>query len=136
MSGGGGQALVGKWGQMPDGGIDQIFADWGDPQFPPGKNPGDMHYGMVIVVTFSANVNSQYILYTTRKFIFWKTRLTEFLKLKAIHISWPSVVNYIQKEINSSSKCTLFRNIKGHGRNYILEFSSWLNFIYQVNIDC
>ena len=36
MSGGGGQALVGKWGRLPDGGIDQIFANWGDP---PGKNP-------------------------------------------------------------------------------------------------
>ena len=35
MSGGGGQALVGKWGRVPDGGIDQIFANWGDPQSPP-----------------------------------------------------------------------------------------------------
>ena len=30
MSGGGGQALVGKWGRVLDGGIDQIFANWGD----------------------------------------------------------------------------------------------------------
>ena len=37
MSDGGGQALVGKWGRVPDGGggeIDQIFANWGDPQSP------------------------------------------------------------------------------------------------------
>ena len=41
MSGGGGQAQVGKWGRVLDGGgIDQIFANWGDPQSPPGKNPG------------------------------------------------------------------------------------------------
>ena len=36
MSGGGGQALVGKWGRVPDGGgIDQIFVNWGDPPVPP-----------------------------------------------------------------------------------------------------
>ena len=36
MFGGGGQALVGKWGEVPDrgGGIDQIFTNWGDPQSP------------------------------------------------------------------------------------------------------
>ena len=40
MSGGGGQALVGKWGRVPyGGGIDQLFANWGTPS-PPGKNPG------------------------------------------------------------------------------------------------
>ena len=39
MSGGGGQALVGKWGRVPEGGIDQIFANWGDHQSPQGKNP-------------------------------------------------------------------------------------------------
>ena len=32
MSGGGGQALVKKRGPVPDGEIDQIFANWGDPQ--------------------------------------------------------------------------------------------------------
>ena len=37
MSGGGGQALVGKWGRVPDGGMDQIFANWRDPQFPPPR---------------------------------------------------------------------------------------------------
>ena len=31
MSDEGGQALVGKWGRVPDGGIDQIFVNWGDP---------------------------------------------------------------------------------------------------------
>ena len=39
MSGGGwgwGQALVGKWGRVPDGGIDQIFAN---PVPTQGKNP-------------------------------------------------------------------------------------------------
>ena len=38
MSGGGGQVLVRKWGQVPDGGgeIDNIFADWGTPP-PPRK---------------------------------------------------------------------------------------------------
>ena len=36
MSGGGGQALVGKWGQVPDGGgIDEIFASWGETPVPP-----------------------------------------------------------------------------------------------------
>ena len=30
----GGQALVQKWGQVLDGGIDKIFAGWGDPQSP------------------------------------------------------------------------------------------------------
>ena len=40
MSGGGGQALVGKWGWVLDGEIDQIFANWGDPLVPPPrKNP-------------------------------------------------------------------------------------------------
>ena len=38
---GGGQALVGKWGHVPDGdhgrGIDQIFADWGPPVPPPSR---------------------------------------------------------------------------------------------------
>ena len=40
MSGGGGQALVGKWGRVPKY---QIFANWGDPPSPPTpqeKNPG------------------------------------------------------------------------------------------------
>ena len=27
-----GQALVQKWGQVSDGGIDKIFTVWGDPQ--------------------------------------------------------------------------------------------------------
>ena len=27
-------------GRVPDGGIDQIFANWGDPKSPPGKNSG------------------------------------------------------------------------------------------------
>ena len=44
MSGEGGQAPVGKWGQVPDGGIDKIFANWGGtptvpPPRPPEKNP-------------------------------------------------------------------------------------------------
>ena len=45
MSGGGGQALVGKWGRMPDGGgIDQIFANWGGTPSPPReKNPDIEH---------------------------------------------------------------------------------------------
>ena len=34
MSGGGGQALGGKWGLVPDGEIDQIFKNWGDLQSP------------------------------------------------------------------------------------------------------
>ena len=42
MSGGGGQALVGKWGLVLDGGIDQIFADWKPPSTPPGKEPWDV----------------------------------------------------------------------------------------------
>ena len=40
--GGRGEALVGKWGQVLDGGIDQIFANWGvtPPPVPhQGKNP-------------------------------------------------------------------------------------------------
>ena len=40
MSGGGGQAQVGKWDQVPDRGIDQIFANWGDPSPPRKKKPG------------------------------------------------------------------------------------------------
>ena len=39
-SAGGGQALVQKWGQVSDGGIDKIFARWEGPPVPPGKNPG------------------------------------------------------------------------------------------------
>ena len=36
MSGGGEQALLGKWGRVPDGGgIDQIFANWGGIPHPP-----------------------------------------------------------------------------------------------------
>ena len=37
MVGGGGQAPVRKWGRVPDwgGGIDQIFANWGEPPSPP-----------------------------------------------------------------------------------------------------
>ena len=36
----GGQALVPKWGQvsMGGGGIDKIFARWGDPPVPQEKN--------------------------------------------------------------------------------------------------
>ena len=37
MSSGGGQALVRKWGQVPNGGIDQTFVNWGDPPVPQGK---------------------------------------------------------------------------------------------------
>ena len=40
MSGGGGQAVVRKWGRVPGGGgIVQIFAKWGGgpPQSPPGN---------------------------------------------------------------------------------------------------
>ena len=36
MLDGGGQTLIRKWGRVMDGGIDQIFANWGDL---PGKNP-------------------------------------------------------------------------------------------------
>ena len=39
--GGGGQALVQKWGQVSDGGIDNIFAGWGTP-IPPGKTPAEL----------------------------------------------------------------------------------------------
>ena len=35
----GGQALVQKRGQVSDGGIGKIFARWGNPPVPPGKNP-------------------------------------------------------------------------------------------------
>ena len=35
---GGGQALVQKWGQVSDGGIDKFFAG-GGPPVPPGKKP-------------------------------------------------------------------------------------------------
>ena len=38
-SAGGGQALVQKWEQVSDGGIDKIFARWGDPLVLPGKKP-------------------------------------------------------------------------------------------------
>ena len=38
MGGGEGQALVQKWGQVLDGGIDKIFARWGDP-YSPRKKP-------------------------------------------------------------------------------------------------
>ena len=37
MSGGEGQALVGKWGWVLDGGIDHIFANWGTPSPPREK---------------------------------------------------------------------------------------------------
>ena len=36
-SAGGGQALAQKRGQVSDGGIDNIFAGWGDPQSPQEK---------------------------------------------------------------------------------------------------
>ena len=36
-SAGGGQTLVQKWGQVSDGGIDKIFAGWGDPPVPQEK---------------------------------------------------------------------------------------------------
>ena len=39
MSSGGGQAQVGKWERVPDGGIDQIFTNLGNPQSPQEKNP-------------------------------------------------------------------------------------------------
>ena len=44
MSGGGGQVLVGKWGRVPDGGIDQIFANWGDS---PRENP-ELHCSDIV----------------------------------------------------------------------------------------
>ena len=37
MSGGEEQATVGKWGWVPDGGINQIFTNWGTPQSPQEK---------------------------------------------------------------------------------------------------
>ena len=37
LGGGGRQALVQKWGQVSDGGIDKIFARWGGTPSPPGK---------------------------------------------------------------------------------------------------
>ena len=41
---GGGQALVQKRGQVPDGGIDKIFARWGDSPVPPGKKTWVLAY--------------------------------------------------------------------------------------------
>ena len=52
MSGGGGQAVVGKWGRVPDGGIDQIFASWGDrPNFCQLGAPSPIYF--VLLPSFS-----------------------------------------------------------------------------------
>ena len=46
-----GQALVGRQGQMLDGGIDQIFCKLGGPQVPQGENPGPMNYVLEVKIS-------------------------------------------------------------------------------------
>ena len=69
---GGGQALVKKTGTSVDGGIDKIFARWGDPQSP-WENP-DLAYNLTIEAHLDLLARLQLIVCLFISSLTWDTQ--------------------------------------------------------------